>query len=65
MGLADGSLGVAHRAVLVNFVARMRPDACAPLAAALRTSDTTNAIGLVHSLADLAEQRHLMRQELL
>ncbi len=64
-GLADGSFGVAHRAVLINFVARMRPDACRPLATRLRASDSTSAVGLVHTLADLAEQRHLMRQELL
>ncbi len=63
-GLADGSLGVTHRAVLINFVARMRPDACRPLAARLRASDSTSSVGLVHALADLAEQRHLARQEL-
>ena len=63
--MADGSLGVTHRAVLINFVARMRPDACRPLATRLRASDSTSSVGLVHALADLAEQRHLMRQELL
>ncbi|MGH9270494.1 MAG: hypothetical protein ACRDZ2_04410 [Ilumatobacteraceae bacterium] len=63
-GVADGSFGAAHRAVLVNFVARMRPDACGPLAEALRTSDGAGTVGLIHMLADLAEQRHCMLLEL-
>jgi len=63
-GVADGSFGAAHRAVLVNFVARMRPDASGPLAEALRRGDAAGALGLVHTLADVAEQRHCMLQEL-
>lgn len=63
-GVHDGSFGAAHRAVLVNFVARMRPDACRPLAIALRADDHLGAVALVHTLADLAEQRHLMLEEL-
>ena len=38
-GVLDGTFAAAHRAVLVNFVARMRPDACRPLAVALREAD--------------------------
>jgi hypothetical protein len=63
-GLADGSFGAAHRAVLVNFIARMRPDACAPLVVALRTGDAGPAVSLAHALADLAEHRHRMLEEL-
>ena len=37
-GLASGAFGPPHRAVLVNFVARCRPDTLAPLAEALRTA---------------------------
>jgi hypothetical protein len=63
-GLADGSFGVAHRAVLVNFIARMRPDACAPLSAALRGADTGANVALAHTLADLASHRDAMLEEL-
>jgi hypothetical protein len=62
-GLAEGTFGPPHRAVLVNFVARCRPDALAPLAEALRTVDTTGS-GLAQLLADLAETRHDMLAEL-
>jgi hypothetical protein len=61
--LATGALGAPHRAVLVNFVARTRPDTLAPLAEALRTVDSP-AIGLAHLLADLAATRHEMLAEL-
>ena len=54
-GLAGGDLGPPHRAVLVNFVARCRPDTLHPLAEALRTLDGP---GLAHVLADLAATRH-------
>ena len=42
-GLGDGTFGLAHRAVLVNFVARVRPDVLAPLAAALAGDDVAGA----------------------
>lgn len=64
-GLRDGSFAAAHRAVLVNFVAQVRADALAPLAEALRAAaDDLAAVGLPHELADLAETRHLMLEEL-
>jgi hypothetical protein len=64
-GLADGTLGLPHRAVLVNFVARVQPDALAPLAEALRALDPqAPMIGLAHTLADLAATRHVMLEEL-
>jgi hypothetical protein len=59
-GLASGDLGPPHRAVLVNFVARCRPDTLPPLADALRTVDGP---GLAHLLADLAATRHAMITE--
>jgi hypothetical protein len=62
-GLAGDALGAPHRAVLVNFVARCRPDTLAPLAGALRTVDSP-AVGLAHLLADLASTRHEMLAEL-
>lgn len=64
-GVLDGSFAAAHRAVLVNFVARVRPDACRALADALREADPPqSAVALVHLLADLAETRHQMLEEL-
>ena len=54
-GFRDGAFGIAHRAVLVNFVARMRPDALLPLAAALGGAEVPYAAaGLAQSLAELA-----------
>ena len=64
-GVLDGTFAAAHRAVLVNFLARMRPDACHPLAVALRDADPPHpVVSLVHLLADLAETRHQMLEEL-
>ena len=64
-GFADGTFGLTHRAVLVNFVARARPDALEALSAALGGDEIpTQHAGLAHSLADLAATRHQMRQEL-
>jgi hypothetical protein len=62
-GLAGGSFGTPHRAVLVNFVARCRPDVLESLAEALRAVDGP-ATGLAHLLADLAATRHDMLVEL-
>ena len=64
-GVVDGTFAAAHRAVLVNFLARMRPEACRPLAVALREVDPPQTVvALVHLLADLAETRHQMLEEL-
>ncbi len=65
-GLRGGTFGTAHRAVLVNFVARARADTLLPLAAALSADNTLpNAVaGLAHSLADLAATRARMLEEL-
>lgn len=64
-GLADRTFVLAHRAVLVNLVARCRADILAALATALGEADVPPAAaGLARSLADLAATRHLMLQEL-
>jgi hypothetical protein len=64
-GFQEGTFGLAHRAVLVNFVARMRPDALVPLAAALGAAELPHAnAGLAHSLAELAATRAHMLEEL-
>jgi hypothetical protein len=62
-GIAEGGFGPPHRAVLINFVVRCRPDALAPLAEALRTVDSSG-VGLAQLLADLAMTRHEMLTEL-
>ncbi|MET0580059.1 MAG: hypothetical protein ABW122_15490, partial [Ilumatobacteraceae bacterium] len=64
-GFLDGTFGRAHRAVLVNFVARTRPDGLPELAEALGRVDLPyDGIGVARSLADLATTRHEMLQEL-
>ena len=65
-GLRTGAYDLTHRAVLVNFIARMRTDALAPLAAALGApGDLPYSItGLCHSLAELASTRAHMLEEL-
>jgi hypothetical protein len=64
-GFRGGAYTLAHRNVLANFVARCRTDALAPLAAALRHLDPALATGgIAHSLADLADTRRLMLEEL-
>ena len=64
-GLGDGSFGLAHRGlVLVNFIARVRPDVLAALGALGGDDVPEHNAGLAHSLADLAATRHQMRQEL-
>jgi hypothetical protein len=62
-GMEEGAFGPPHRAVLINFVSRCRPDALAPLAEALRTVDSTG-IGMAQLVADLAATRHDMLAEL-
>jgi len=61
----SGALVHAHRAVLVNLVARMRPDSLRAVAAALDAIDG-GAIGfpLASVLADLARTRERMLDEL-
>ncbi len=63
-GFRNGAFGIAHRAVLVNFVARMRPDGLLPLASALGADQLPSAAGLAHSLAELAAARAHMLEEL-
>jgi hypothetical protein len=64
-GFEDGTFGLAHRAVLVNFVARMRTETLVPLAAALGAAELPHAnAGLAHSLAELAATRAHMLEEL-
>jgi len=64
-GLESGGLGPAHRAVLVNLLARIRPDALAGLATALdAVSPAAPAYGLAAVLADLARTRQQMLSEL-
>ena len=64
-GLAGGTFGATHGPVLVNFVARARPDTLEALAAALVSADVPATLGgLAHSLADLAATRRRMLEEL-
>jgi hypothetical protein len=65
-GLRSGALDATHRAVLVNFVARMRVDALLPLAAALAAPEDLpfSLAGMCHSLAELASTRAHMLEEL-
>jgi hypothetical protein len=61
----SGRFGAAHRAVLVNLVARCRPEVLADAAAALGAVDPMSpSAGLALSLADLARTRHRMLGEL-
>jgi len=64
-GLESTQLGTTHRAVLVNFVARVSVDTLAPLARALdRVDPARSSIGLAFALADLARLRHRALTEL-
>lgn len=64
-GIHNGSLATAHRAMLVNFVARVQAPALVPLSVALdRTDPSRPAIGLAFALADLARLRHRMLADL-
>ena len=61
----SGTLVHAHRAVLVNLVARMRPDVLGAVATALETVDGTSiGFPLASVLADLARTRERMLDEL-
>lgn len=58
-------LTVAHRAVLINLIARMHPAQLDAVAAALnRVDPTVLAVGLAYALADLARLRRDMLAEL-
>jgi hypothetical protein len=58
-------LGPSHRAVLVNFVARVAPPTLPVLAERLDRADpAAPSIGLSFALADLARLRHRMLAEL-
>ena len=60
-----GTLAHAHRAVLINLVARMRPDSLATVAGALEAIDGASiGFALASVLADLARTRQHMLDEL-
>lgn len=64
--LGQGQFGGAHRAVLVNLVARVQPGVLPALAAAFdRVDPSSSSIGIAFALADLARLRHQMLSELL
>ena len=64
-GLGDARYGAGHRAVLVNFVARVNPAALGSLVAALQRVDPSSpSIGVAYALSDLAALRHHMLAEL-
>ena len=63
--LADGSVGVAHRAVLVNLIARVPCDSLGPIVRALDAVDPMAPHhSLAASLADLARTRAAMLDDL-
>lgn len=62
--LSSGGVTMAHRNVLVNFVARCRRDVLTGLAAALRHEVDGPAITLALTLGDLALFRHELLAEL-
>ncbi len=64
-GIATGVFAHAHRAVLVNLVARVSPSVLPELAAALDSVDASSpGFPLATVLADLAHTRHHMLDEL-
>lgn len=66
VGLEERTLGEAHRAVLVNVLARCAPDALVDIADVLDAVDPSSpGRGLASVLADLATTRHRMLEELL
>lgn len=65
VGLEDRAFGEAHRAVLINVVARCRPDGLVDIADVLDAVDPmSSGRGLASVLADLATTRHRMLDEL-
>ncbi|MDO8363556.1 MAG: hypothetical protein Q7V88_11715 [Actinomycetota bacterium] len=64
-GLSSAQLGHAHRAVLVNLLARVQPSSLPAVAKAIgRVDPSSPAIGLAFALADLANLRLHMLTEL-
>jgi hypothetical protein len=64
-GVEGGRYAHAHRAVLVNLIARMRPDSLPVVAEVLGAVDPHAAgAGLASVLADLAHTRSRMLDEL-
>jgi len=64
-GLANAQFTTAHRAVLVNLLARMSPASLPAVAKAIdRVDPSSPSIGLAFALADLAHLRHHMLTEL-
>ena len=62
--IGTGELGASHRAVVVNLLARVRPDALVPIASALGSiGQAAPGYGLASVLADLATTRHRMLDE--
>ena len=65
VGLEDRTLGEAHRAVLVNVIARCVPEGLSDIADVLGAVDNRSAgYGLASALADLATTRQRMLDEL-
>ena len=64
-GLSSAQLGRAHKAVLVNLIARMERTSLAAVAQAIdRVDSSSPSIGLAFALADVAHLRHHMLTEL-
>ncbi|CAN5507320.1 hypothetical protein BH10ACT2_BH10ACT2_10860 [soil metagenome] len=64
-GLSRGQFGSAHRAVLVNLLARIVPTSLPAVAKAIAKVDpSSSSIGLAFALTDLAQLRHHMLTEL-
>lgn len=64
-GFDDGRVGAAHRPVLVNLLARCRPEVLMPTVDALAAVDPTSAsAGIAGALADLARTRASMLEQL-
>ena len=64
-GIESGNFGPPHRAVLVNLIARIRPDALPDVVKALEAADQASpGYGLAIVLADLGRTRHQMLDEL-
>jgi hypothetical protein len=65
VALEGGALGPAHRAVLINLVARLRADALVDLATVIDAVDpAAPGYGLATMLSDLAVTRRRMLDEL-
>ncbi|HUV19413.1 MAG TPA: hypothetical protein VMW33_13100, partial [Ilumatobacteraceae bacterium] len=63
--IVAGDLGPAHRAVLVNLIARVHPTSLPEIASALGSVESTSpGYGLAAVLADLAFTRQRMLDEL-